>query len=99
MGTPVFPPASGSAFRCVGNNPADKPSRSKSRSQGFAAKVNPIQAQKFLGGMDYPASRDEIVKRAEQNGADENVLNVLRRISDRQCDGPNEVSHEISEVQ
>jgi hypothetical protein len=83
MGTSVFPPASGLAFRCVGNNFADKPSRNRSRSQEFVAKVNPIQAQKFLGGIDYPASRDEIVRRAEQNGADENVLDVLRRIPDR----------------
>ena len=37
------------------------------------AKVNPIQAQKFLGGMDYPDSKDEIVRCTEQNGADENV--------------------------
>ncbi len=39
--------------------------------------VNPIQAQKFLGGMDYPASKNEIVKRAEQQGADENVLDIV----------------------
>lgn len=63
------------------------------------AKVNPIQAQKFLGGMNYPDSKDEIVRRTEQNGADENVPDVLRRIPDRQYDGPNVVSHEISEAQ
>jgi hypothetical protein len=40
-----------------------------------------------------------IVRRAEQNGADENVLDVLRRIPDRQYNGPNAVSHEISETQ
>ncbi len=53
----------------------------------------------FLGGMNCPASKDEMVKRAEQNGADENVLDVLRRIPDRQYDGPNAGSHEISEAQ
>ena len=63
------------------------------------AKVNSIQAQKFLGGMDYPASKDEIVKHAGQDGADENVLDVLRCIPERQYDGPNAVSHEISEAQ
>ena len=60
------------------------------------AKVNPTQAQKFLGGMEHPAGKDKIVKRAEQNGADENALDVLRRIPDRQCNGSNVVSHEIN---
>ncbi len=62
-------------------------------------KTNPIQAQKFLGGMHYPSSKDKVVMRAEQNGADENVLDVPRRISYRQYDSPNAVSHEISEAQ
>ena len=63
------------------------------------AQVNPIQAQKFLSGMNYPASKDEIVQHAEGQGADENTLSVLRQIPDRQYDGPNAVSHEISEAQ
>ncbi len=28
--------------------------------------VNPIQAQKFLGGMNYPAGKGEIFKNAER---------------------------------
>ncbi len=54
--------------------------------------------QKFLGGMDCVAGKDEIVRHAEQNGADDNVLAVLRCIPDRQYDGPNVVSHKISEA-
>jgi hypothetical protein len=98
MGMSVFPPASGLAFRCAGNNLTDEPSRNKSRNQEFVAKVNSIQVQKFLGGMYYPASKDEIARHAEQNGANENVLNALLRIPDRQYDAPNAVSHEISEA-
>ena len=42
--------------------------------------------------------KDETVRHAEQNGA-KNVLDVSRRILDREYDGPNVVSHEISEAQ
>lgn len=63
------------------------------------AQVNPIQAQKFLSGMNYPASKDEIIQHAEGQGADDDILSVLRQIPDRQYDGPNAVSHEISEAQ
>ena len=63
------------------------------------AQVNPIQVQKFLSGMNYPAGKDEIVQTAEGQGADEDILLVLRQIPDRQYDGPNVVSHEISQAQ
>ena len=63
------------------------------------AKVNPVQVQKFLGGLDYPASKQDIVKRAEQESADENVYSTLEQIPDRQYDGPNAVSHEIGKIE
>jgi hypothetical protein len=43
-------------------------------------KSNPIQLQRFLKGMDYPASNDELVHRAKDNGADETVLEALRAL-------------------
>lgn len=58
---------------------------------------NPIQIQKFLGGIDYPASKDTILSTAKGKGADEPVLTALGNIEDRQYDGPNAVSKAISE--
>jgi hypothetical protein len=52
--------------------------------------------QKFLGGVDYPASRDELVAHAESKGADEAVLEGLRTMEDRTFDGPNAVSQAFS---
>ncbi len=46
-------------------------------------KVNPVQVQKFLGGLDYPANKEDLVKRAEQEGADENVSSTLERLPDQ----------------
>ena len=63
------------------------------------AKVNPVQVQKFLGGIDYPAGKQDILKRAEQEGADENIRSILEKIPDRQYDGPNAVSHEIGKIE
>jgi hypothetical protein len=57
---------------------------------------NPIQVQKFLGGIDYPASKDEIVSRAQESGADDNVLDALRGIPDRDYDGPTAVSEAVA---
>jgi hypothetical protein len=41
------------------------------------AKPNPIQLQKLLKGMAYPASKGELVRHAEDNGADETVLEAF----------------------
>lgn len=57
---------------------------------------NPIQIQKFLGGMDYPVDKDTILKTAKDSGADQPVLDALGNIPDRQYDGPNAISHELS---
>lgn len=57
---------------------------------------NPIQVQKFLGGMDYPVTKDTILTTAKSSGADDAVLDALGNIPDRQYDGPNAISHELS---
>lgn len=62
----------------------------------MSEKPNPIQMQKFLGGVDYPAHRDDLVRHAESHGADKEVLDNLRKIPDREYDGPNAVSKEFS---
>jgi hypothetical protein len=54
--------------------------------------VSPIDIQKALGGMDYPARKDDIVQHAEQNGGSEDVLQALRGIEDREYEGPSGVS-------
>ncbi len=56
---------------------------------------SPIDIQKALSGMDYPASRDQIVAHAEQNGADAEVLDALRGIDDREYEGPSGVSSAV----
>jgi hypothetical protein len=38
--------------------------------------VNPIQLQKFLGGIDYPTDKETLVRRAHGNGADDAVLDT-----------------------
>ena len=53
--------------------------------------ANPIEVQKHLKGMSYPASKDELVSTAERNGADDELLEQLRRIGRENFDGPDDV--------
>jgi hypothetical protein len=59
------------------------------------SKPNPIELQKYLSGVDYPAKRDDLVRAAEKNGADQDTLGVVRGLPDRTYDGPSGVSEEI----
>ena len=62
------------------------------------AKMNPIDLQKHLKGLDYPASKDDIVAKAESNGADEDMLDTLRQIADSSYDAPTAISKAVSDV-
>jgi len=45
--------------------------------------------------MDYPASKDQIVQHAESHGTDKEVLDALRKIDDREYEGPSGVSSAV----
>lgn len=55
-----------------------------------------IEVQNFLGGVDYPASRDQLVAAASEAGAGDGVLEALRGLPDQQYDGPAAVSERLS---
>ncbi|WP_169978969.1 MULTISPECIES: DUF2795 domain-containing protein [unclassified Microbispora] len=59
---------------------------------------NPIQLQKHLKGVDYPAGKSDLIRTARDHGADDNVIDALERIPDRQYDGPNAVSKAVSDA-
>ncbi len=63
------------------------------------AKVNPVQVEKFLKGLDYPVSKKDLVTYARQHGADENILAVLSRLPDQTYNGPIDVSKAIGEIE
>lgn len=63
------------------------------------AKVNPIQVQKFLGGIDYPCSKQDIISRAKERGADDQVLDTLKSLRMERFNSPNDVSEAIGDLE
>jgi hypothetical protein len=55
-----------------------------------------IEVQKYLSGMDYPASKEQLVEHAKSKGASEEILDELNRIPDDEYDGPNRVSSAVA---
>jgi hypothetical protein len=63
------------------------------------AKVNPIQLQKHLKGVDYPASKEQLVQHAQKQGADENAISVLQQLPDEEYESPTDVSEAVGEIE
>ncbi|GAA4529737.1 MULTISPECIES: DUF2795 domain-containing protein [Nonomuraea] len=57
---------------------------------------NPIQLQKHLKGVDYPASKADLLEAARKHGADQDTMRALEAMPDREYDGPNAVSQAIT---
>jgi hypothetical protein len=63
----------------------------------MATAPNPIQLQKHLKGVDYPASKSDLVAAAREHGADQEIIKALEAMPDREYDGPNAVSQAVTQ--
>lgn len=61
----------------------------------MSEKPNPIELQKHLGGLDYPVSKDDVVRKAEDAGADDTVLDALRNLPDKTFEKPTDVTEAV----
>lgn len=61
-------------------------------------KLNPIELQKHLKGLDYPATKDDVIACAKKNGADDDLLDSLSRISGDSFQTPAEVSQAVGDL-
>ena len=62
-------------------------------------KVNPIQLQKHLKGVDYPASKEQLIQHAQKQGADDNAISVLQQIPDQEYETPTDVSVAVGDIE
>lgn len=62
------------------------------------AKINPIQLQKHLKGVSYPASKQAILAKAQENGGDDQVRSVLEALPDKQYGKPTDVTAAVKDI-
>ncbi|WP_433442231.1 DUF2795 domain-containing protein [Nonomuraea sp. CA-141351] len=58
--------------------------------------INPIELQKHLGGVDYPANKQDLIRAAREHNASQEIIKALETIPDRDYDGPNAVSAAVT---
>ena len=58
----------------------------------MADKPTPIELQKYLSGVDYPASKEQLVSTARDQGAPDDVVRALEQADADEFDSPTAVS-------
>ena len=59
---------------------------------------SPANVQTYLKGIDYPASKDDLLKTAKSNGAPQEVVDVLRQLPGDRYGGPQDVMKAYGQV-
>ena len=62
-------------------------------------KINPVQLQEFLGGIDYPADKERVVETAREHRAPDDVIDFLKRLPKNRFNSPNDVSEAAGQVE
>jgi len=63
------------------------------------AKANPVQIQKHLKGVDYPASKQDLIQHAQRQGAEEKVISLLEQLpEDEEYENPTDLNKAIGEI-
>jgi hypothetical protein len=63
------------------------------------AKVNPIQVQKVVSGVNYPASKHNLNQWARQKGASQDMTSTLEQMPGDRYNSPNDVSQAIGKAE
>jgi hypothetical protein len=59
--------------------------------------TSPIEVQKALKGIDYPAKKKDLIEKARENDAPREVMHVLENLPDKEFDNAVDVSKEFGE--
>ncbi|RXE56080.1 photosystem reaction center subunit H [Methanoculleus taiwanensis] len=67
-------------------------------AEGSFEELSASALQKYLGGMDYPAGKDDLINHAKKNNAPDSVITALQKFSDQQYQSAADVSKEFGKV-
>lgn len=62
-------------------------------------KPNPIEIQKFLEGIDFPATKDDIIETAQNNDAGQEIFDLLEKLPEKEYQSLIEISQEIGSME
>ncbi|MEO3744411.1 DUF2795 domain-containing protein [Plantactinospora sp. B5E13] len=61
-------------------------------------KLDAMQLQDYLSGLDYPVSKEDLIRWGQETGLDTETLQLLRSLPVDQFQSPNDVGDAIIEL-
>lgn len=62
-------------------------------------RISPVEIQRYLSGVNYPASKEDLINRAQDNDASQEVFDVINELPDQEYESPAQVSKEIAKTE
>jgi hypothetical protein len=62
------------------------------------ARANPVEVEKSLKGIDFPAKKEDLVKHAQQHGANQEVLETIKNLPVDEFHNAADVAKAIGEM-
>lgn len=64
----------------------------------MAHHANPVEVEKSLKGIDFPAKKQDLIKHAQQHGADQNVIETIKDLPREEFHTAADVTKAIGEI-
>lgn len=59
---------------------------------------SPANVQSHLKGVDYPARKEDLIRKARENGAPDEVMDILQKLPGEEYGGPQDVMKAYGQV-
>lgn len=73
--------------------------QTNSNSQSSGKRISPVQMQKHLKGVNYPATKGDLVTRAQQNNASSEIVDKIRELPADSFNGPKDVMRALGQTE
>ena len=73
--------------------------RTNNNSQSSGKRISPVQMQKHLKGVNYPASKGDLVAKARQNNASIEIVDKIRELPANSFNGPKDVMRALGQTE
>ncbi len=66
--------------------------------QSQSGSISAAQIEKYVGGIDFPCDKEELVDHARDKGAPQKILDLMDSFPDKEYGSPIDVARSIKEV-
>jgi hypothetical protein len=60
--------------------------------------ASPAEVEEYLHGLDFPSDKDDLISKARDNGAPDDVISLLDNLPEQDYHSPIEVSNAIGNL-